>query len=168
MRPGASRKKRCPHSNERRGGACDAEAPIVQADQAVPRGRVSLAGSRHVGNRNGRYSQAARGVRGPHRRSPPRRSAAQDPSAFPLACRTRAQRENLGCSRRPLWWGIPHTLEATSESDGGKGGILFERVIVFPDGHREIEGVTPKQLPAPDIAPLPAVGEKASSEDDRA
>jgi len=63
---------------------------------------------------------------------------------------------------------LPHTLAATSESDGGKGGILFERVIVFPDGHREIEGVTPKQLPAPDIAPLPGVGENASSDDDKA
>jgi len=31
-------------------------------------------------------------------------------------------------------------------------GILFERVIVWPDGHREIEGVTPKQLPKPDDA----------------
>ena len=27
--------------------------------------------------------------------------------------------------------------------------MTFERVIVWPDGHREIEGVTPKQLPAP-------------------
>jgi hypothetical protein len=25
-----------------------------------------------------------------------------------------------------------------------------QRVIVWPDGHREIEGVTPKALPAPD------------------
>jgi len=35
--------------------------------------------------------------------------------------------------------------------------MTFERVIVWPDGRREIEGKTPKQLPAPDIAPLPAV-----------
>jgi hypothetical protein len=27
--------------------------------------------------------------------------------------------------------------------------MTFERVIVYPNGHREIEGVTPKQLPAP-------------------
>jgi hypothetical protein len=27
--------------------------------------------------------------------------------------------------------------------------MVFERHIVWPDGHREIEGVTPKQLPAP-------------------
>ena len=26
--------------------------------------------------------------------------------------------------------------------------MTFERVIVWPDGHREIEGVTPKALPA--------------------
>jgi hypothetical protein len=42
---------------------------------------------------------------------------------------------------------LPHTLAAASESDGGKQAkITFERVIVWPDGHREIEGVTPKQL----------------------
>jgi len=45
--------------------------------------------------------------------------------------------------------------------------MTFERVIVWPDGRREIEGKTPKQLPAPDIAPLPAVGENASNEDDK-
>jgi hypothetical protein len=28
--------------------------------------------------------------------------------------------------------------------------MVFERHIVYPNGHREIEGVTPKQLPAPD------------------
>jgi hypothetical protein len=28
--------------------------------------------------------------------------------------------------------------------------ITFERVIVMPDGQRYVEGVTPKQLPAPD------------------
>ena len=31
----------------------------------------------------------------------------------------------------------------------------FERVIVWPDGRREIEGVTPKQLPAPASHTLP-------------
>jgi len=42
---------------------------------------------------------------------------------------------------------LPHTLAAASDSTGGKtGGITFERVIVWPDGHREIEGVTPKQI----------------------
>ena len=48
---------------------------------------------------------------------------------------------------------LPHTLAAASESDGGKQAkITFERVIVWPDGHREIEGVTPKSLPAPDAS----------------
>jgi hypothetical protein len=36
------------------------------------------------------------------------------------------------------------------ESTGGKAqGITFKRVIVWPDGRKEIEGKTPKQLPAP-------------------
>jgi hypothetical protein len=44
---------------------------------------------------------------------------------------------------------LPTTLSA-DESDRGLGvKMSFERVIVHPDGHREIEGVTPKQLPAP-------------------
>jgi hypothetical protein len=44
---------------------------------------------------------------------------------------------------------LPSTL-AASESDGGLGvKMVFERHIVWPDGRREIEGVTPKQLPAP-------------------
>jgi hypothetical protein len=30
--------------------------------------------------------------------------------------------------------------------------MVFERHIVWPDGHREIEGVTPKSLPAPDAS----------------
>jgi hypothetical protein len=45
---------------------------------------------------------------------------------------------------------LPTTL-AASESDGGLGvKMVFERHIVWPDGRREIEGVTPKALPAPD------------------
>jgi len=37
-----------------------------------------------------------------------------------------------------------------SDSNGGKtGGIEFRRVIVWLDGRREVEGVTPKQLPGP-------------------
>ena len=67
---------------------------------------------------------------------------------------------------------LPHTLAAASESDCGKAaGIEFTRVIVWPDGHREVEGVTPKQLPRPQqesMAPLPGVGENASIEDDKA
>jgi hypothetical protein len=48
---------------------------------------------------------------------------------------------------------LPTTLAAASESDGGLGTkITFQRVIVWPDGRREIEGVTPKSLPAPDAS----------------
>jgi hypothetical protein len=44
---------------------------------------------------------------------------------------------------------LPHALSA-DESDGGAGvKVVFERHIVFADGRREIEGVTPKALPAP-------------------
>jgi hypothetical protein len=44
---------------------------------------------------------------------------------------------------------LPTTL-STSDSDGGAGAqITFTRVIVWPDGRREVEGVTPKALPAP-------------------
>jgi hypothetical protein len=44
---------------------------------------------------------------------------------------------------------LPQTL-STDESSGGLGiKMVFERQIVFPDGRREIDGVTPK-LPAPD------------------
>jgi hypothetical protein len=51
---------------------------------------------------------------------------------------------------------LPSTL-AASESDGGPGiKMVFERHIVWPDGHREIEGVTPKQLPAPSSHVLPS------------
>jgi hypothetical protein len=43
---------------------------------------------------------------------------------------------------------LPTTLAA--ENDGGaETQITFTRIIVHPGGHREIEGVTPKQLPAP-------------------
>jgi hypothetical protein len=42
------------------------------------------------------------------------------------------------------------TTRAAEESTGGLGvRMTFERVIVYPNGHREIEGVTPKALPAP-------------------
>ena len=45
---------------------------------------------------------------------------------------------------------LPSTL--TSDSDGGGVGVelRFVREVVWPDGRREIEGVTPKQLPAPE------------------
>ena len=36
--------------------------------------------------------------------------------------------------------------------DGGAGVqvITFRRIIVYPNGHEHVEGVTPKQLPAPE------------------
>jgi hypothetical protein len=41
---------------------------------------------------------------------------------------------------------LPTTLQA-SESDGGMATTLtFTRVIVYPDGRREVEGKTPKQI----------------------
>jgi hypothetical protein len=47
---------------------------------------------------------------------------------------------------------LPHTLSA-DESNGGLGvKVSFKRIIVFPDGRREVEGVTPKSLPAPDAS----------------
>jgi hypothetical protein len=60
---------------------------------------------------------------------------------------------------------LPTTL-AASESDGGLATKLtFERVIVWPSGHREIEGVTPKSLPAPSHA-LPNSGESNTDPSD--
>src|SRR5215472_11197223 len=47
---------------------------------------------------------------------------------------------------------LPTTL-AADESNGGLGvKMVFERHIVWPDGRREVEGVTPKSLPAPDAS----------------
>ena len=44
---------------------------------------------------------------------------------------------------------VPTTLSA-DESNGGLGvKMVFERHIVWPDGRREIDGVSPKALPAP-------------------
>ena len=65
---------------------------------------------------------------------------------------------------------LPSTL-AMPETNGGEiTKVTFERVIVWPDGHREIEGVTPKQLPAPQqgsMAHQPVVGENGSNEDEQ-
>jgi hypothetical protein len=47
---------------------------------------------------------------------------------------------------------LPTTL-SVSDSDGGASTqITFTRVIVHPGGHREVEGATPKSLPAPDAS----------------
>src|SRR5262249_7566146 len=45
---------------------------------------------------------------------------------------------------------LPTTLAADESSGGASVKMTFERVIVWPDGRREIEGVTPKALPAPE------------------
>jgi hypothetical protein len=42
---------------------------------------------------------------------------------------------------------LPTTLAASDADGGGQVKVTFERVIVHPNGHREIEGVTPKLLP---------------------
>ena len=49
---------------------------------------------------------------------------------------------------------LPQTL-AASDSDGGKVQITFRRIIVHPGGRQEIEGATPKALPAPASHALP-------------
>jgi hypothetical protein len=49
---------------------------------------------------------------------------------------------------------LPTTLQ-TPDSSGGDLALTFTRVIVMPDGHRHIEGVTPKQLPPPASHALP-------------
>jgi hypothetical protein len=46
---------------------------------------------------------------------------------------------------------LPTTLVA--ENDGGVDRVItFTRILVYPDGHREVEGVAPKSLPAPDAS----------------
>jgi hypothetical protein len=59
---------------------------------------------------------------------------------------------------------LPTTLSG-DESSGGLGvKMVFERHIVWPDGRREIDGVTPKQLPAPASHALPG-SDTSNSED---
>ena len=47
---------------------------------------------------------------------------------------------------------LPTTLSASDSDGGASTQITFTRVIVHPGGHREVEGATPKSLPAPDDA----------------
>ena len=62
---------------------------------------------------------------------------------------------------------LPATLAAESDGGGVGGvGITFTRIIVHPDGHREIEGQTPKQLPAPSSPDLPQSGDDYENIDD--
>ena len=66
-----------------------------------------------------------------------------------VAYLTRLAIENSSAYASLLGKCLPHTLSA-DESGGGVGmHIHFTREIVFPDGRREVEGATPKALPAP-------------------
>src|SRR5262249_24943856 len=47
---------------------------------------------------------------------------------------------------------LPTTLAADESTRGASVKMTFERVIVWPDRRREIEGVTPKSLPTPDAS----------------
>ena len=65
---------------------------------------------------------------------------------------TRLAVENSSAYAGLLGKCLPHTL-ATDESGGGVGvHMTFTREIVWPDGRREVEGTTPKSLPAPDAS----------------
>jgi hypothetical protein len=47
---------------------------------------------------------------------------------------------------------LPTTLQADESGGGAAVKMVFERHIVYPNGHREVEGATPKALPAPDAS----------------
>jgi hypothetical protein len=64
---------------------------------------------------------------------------------------TRLAVENSSAFAGLLGKVLPMTL-AAPDSCGGPAVIQFTRVIVHPDGHKEIVGLTPKQLPAPSDA----------------
>jgi 3'-5' exonuclease len=57
---------------------------------------------------------------------------------------------------------LPTTLQADESNDGLGTKITFERIIVYPDGHREIEGVTPKSHV--DALGAPHCGERSERE----
>jgi hypothetical protein len=58
-------------------------------------------------------------------------------------------RENSSAYAGLLGKVLPSTLQMSDSDRGKSAGITFQRIIVWPDGHREVEGVTPKQLPGP-------------------
>jgi hypothetical protein len=65
---------------------------------------------------------------------------------------TRLALENSSAFAGLLGKVLPTTLSA-DESTGGLGvKMVFERHIVWPDGRRQVEGTTPKALPAPDAS----------------
>ena len=78
---------------------------------------------------------------------------------------TRLALENSSAYSGLLAKVLPTTLTAP-ESDGGETKITFQRVIVYPDGHKHIEGVTANQLPAPASHVLPGSDRRVSNSDD--
>jgi len=62
---------------------------------------------------------------------------------------------------------LPTTLSAPDSNGGKSAAITFQRIIVWPDGHKEIEGVTPKQITHERMPHQPGVGENASNEDEQ-
>ena len=65
---------------------------------------------------------------------------------------TRLALENSSAYAALLAKVLPTTL-STPDSPGGVGvEVRFVREIVYPSGRREVEGVTPKSLPAPDAS----------------
>ena len=65
---------------------------------------------------------------------------------------TRLAMENSSAYAGLLAKCLPHTLSADESGGGASVKVVFERRIVFPDGRVEVEGVTPKALPAPDAS----------------
>jgi hypothetical protein len=62
---------------------------------------------------------------------------------------------------------LPSTLDA-SESSRGPTRVTFQRIVVWPNGHKDVETMTPKQLPPPSSHDLPSdnVEPVASSDSD--
>jgi hypothetical protein len=57
---------------------------------------------------------------------------------------------------------LPTTLQASDSDRGAVTKITLTRVVVWPDGHKDIQGVTPKQLPTPASHALPNSNTPAS------
>ena len=64
---------------------------------------------------------------------------------------TRLALENSSAYAGLLAKVLPTTL-STPDSDGGGATIEFRRIVVWPGGREEVEGTTPKALPAPDAS----------------
>jgi hypothetical protein len=64
-------------------------------------------------------------------------------------------RENSSAYASLLSKVLPTTLSAPDSDGGAETHITFTRIIVHADGRREVEGATPKALPAPDALPRP-------------